>query len=160
MKCKRSSCNAATVSARCVNTERWLMEPLSVISPLSMVGGSDNRHTGIEANVAWQEELIKVARGHVAGEHRANVFGWNVCTLQGFARGFDAHVGGGDVAQGTTVIDHRGANAFVHPHVFEGIEKSGLAHDATFRISKLGGGLQDEVQALFMQCGHCVSAVR
>ena len=44
MKCKRSSCKAATVSARCDNTARWLMEPLSVISPLSMVGGSDNKH--------------------------------------------------------------------------------------------------------------------
>ena len=44
MKCKRSSCKAATVSARCDKTARWLMEPLSVISPLSMVGGSDNKH--------------------------------------------------------------------------------------------------------------------
>ena len=63
------------------------------------------------------------------------------------------------MTQSATVIHHGRANAFVHPHIFKGIEKSGLTHDASFRVSKLKGGLQDEVQALFMQSGYRVCSV-
>ena len=42
---KPPACKAATMSARWASTERWLIEPLSVISPLSMVGGSLSKHS-------------------------------------------------------------------------------------------------------------------
>src|SRR4051812_15637643 len=43
VKGRRSSCKACTSASRCFNTARWLMEPLSVTSPLSMEGASSIR---------------------------------------------------------------------------------------------------------------------
>src|SRR5207244_12555887 len=40
VKGRRSSCRACTRASRCLSTARWLIEPLSVTSPLSMEGGS------------------------------------------------------------------------------------------------------------------------
>ncbi|MEY4344716.1 MAG: hypothetical protein RL032_548, partial [Pseudomonadota bacterium] len=39
------------------------------------------RHPGIQANVAWQEELVKVAGRHVAGNHRVDVVARNTAAL-------------------------------------------------------------------------------
>ena len=58
----------------------------------------------------------------------------------------------------TQALDHRCTDTFVHPHVIEGIEKSGLTHFEAFS-NELKGGLQNEVQSLFMQCDHGVCAV-
>jgi hypothetical protein len=40
---------------------------------LGHLGGHGHRHASVQANVARQEELVKVARRHVAGDDRADV---------------------------------------------------------------------------------------
>src|SRR5262249_49035206 len=45
VKGRRSSWRACTSASRCFSTERWLMEPLSVTSPLSIEGGSSIRYS-------------------------------------------------------------------------------------------------------------------
>ena len=91
-------------------------------------GGHFLRHTGIQTNVAGQEELVKVARGHVAGDDRADLGGGDACALQSFAGGFDAEVCGRDVTQCAAIVHHGRAHAFVHPHIGKRVEKSFGSH--------------------------------
>jgi hypothetical protein len=44
--------------------------------------------------VAGQEELVKVAGGHVAGDDRADFCGGDACALECFAGGLDAEICG------------------------------------------------------------------
>jgi len=82
------------------------------------------RHAGVQADVARQEELVKVARRHIAGDDRSDLGGGDASALQSVAGGLDAEVGGRDVAQRTAVVDHGRAHAFVHPHIGKRVEKS------------------------------------
>ena len=93
------------------------------------------RHAGIEADVARQEELVEVARRHVAGDDRADVRARHASTGQCLACGLDAEVGRRHMADRATVVDHRGANAVEQPDVVEGVEESLLCHGvACFQI--------------------------
>jgi hypothetical protein len=49
-----------------------------------------HRHACIQADVAGQEELVEVARCHVAGDDRANVVTRHTGAGQRLARCFDA----------------------------------------------------------------------
>ena len=82
-------------------------------------GGHLHGHARVQADVARQEELVKVARGHVARDHRTDVFAGHAVAGQHFAAHFDAEVGGGNVAQCAAVVHHRCAHAVEHPHVVE-----------------------------------------
>ncbi len=86
--------------------------------------GHFDGHSGIQPNVAGQEKLIEVAGGHVACDDRTDVGSRHTCVSQGGACGLDAQVGGGDVAQCATVIDHRGTQAAQQPYVVKRREKT------------------------------------
>ena len=93
--------------------------------------------------MARQDELVKVSGRHVAGDHRTDVFGRYAGPRQRRTGCLDAQVGGRDVAKRATVVDHRGANAFVHPHVSKRIEKTFGCHDGD--VQGVGLGLKPRV---------------
>ena len=59
-------CRALTSASRCLSTARWLMEPLSVTSPLSMLGGSVNQRAVLKHRDALVTALHDGSAPHVA----------------------------------------------------------------------------------------------
>ena len=84
---------------------------------LSHEGWYFNRHAGVQPDVARQKELVKVARRHIAGYHRANMFARNAAAFQDRACGFDAEVGGRDMTQRAAIVDHRRTDTVDHPYI-------------------------------------------